>query len=98
MRLQDVIKEREAEITVLETTLKEKSDMPPTPPSTDAQEESVHMNGNGDAALYLSPKTMSQFSEIRKSLDLHQVNLYTDSDVDESLERLNELMRFVAIA
>ena len=36
---------------------------------------------------------MSQFSQIRKSLDLHFVNQYTDSDVDESLERLNELMR-----
>ena len=93
MRLQDVIKEREAEITALETTLKEKN-----------QAEAAHTlvspkrnvaEPNGDTLLHLSPKTITQFSEIRKSLDLHHVNQYTASDVDESLERLNELMRYV---
>ena len=92
MRLQDVIKEREAEITVLETTLKEKNDVPVILQNgTEVKQNGVH--ANGDATIHLSPKTMSQFSQIRKSLDLHFVNQYTDSDVDESLERLNELMR-----
>ena len=92
MRLQDVIKEREAEIAVLETTLKEKSDdVLVAPKTSEPMKDAPHTNG--DSGIYLSPKTMSQFSEIRKSLDLHHSSHYTDSDVDESLVRLNELMR-----
>ena len=93
MRLQDVIKEREAEISALETTLKEKD--PPNPPSVTTQPAAKRdaPELNGEALIHLSPQTITQFSEIRKSLDLHHVNNYTSSDVDESLVRLNELMR-----
>ncbi|OBZ65664.1 Kinesin-like protein KIF21B [Grifola frondosa] len=98
MRLQEVLKEREAEITVLEQSLKDKERVVVTPPEPESQPTSL--NGNGDASesslMHLSPKTMSNFSEIRKSLDLHHTNTYTVSDVDESLERLNELMRSMA--
>ncbi len=92
MRLQDVIKEREAEISALETTVREKNRQEvngtvPVESKRDASEP------NGDALVHLSPKTITNFSEIRKSLDLHHANHYTVSDVDESLERLNELMR-----
>ena len=94
MRLQDVIKEREAEITVLESTLKDKDSLPVSPQPAPEASKSAPLT-NGDATIHLSPKTMSQFSEIRKSLDLHHSASYTDSDVDESLVRLNELMRYV---
>ncbi|KAH9945823.1 kinesin-domain-containing protein [Epithele typhae] len=96
MRLQDVIKEREVEITVLESTLKEKTTPPGTPHiMTNGLKDPVPYT-NGDATLHLSPKTMSQFTEIRKSLDLRPSTDLTDSDVDESLVRLNELMRSMA--
>ena len=91
MRLQDVIKEREAEISVLETSLREKDQQ--ALPSLAAELKQNGTQSNGDALVHLSPKTMTQFSEIRKSLDLHHANHYTVSDVDESLQRLNELMR-----
>ena len=56
MRLQDVIKEREAEITVLETTLKEKNDVPVILQNgTEVKQNGVH--ANGDATIHLSPKT-----------------------------------------
>lgn len=91
MRLQDVIKEREAEISALETTLKEKGQpITATQPPTKRDVPEL----NGEALIHLSPQTITQFSEIRRSLDLHHVNHYTSSDVDESLERLNELMRY----
>jgi len=107
MRLQEVLKEREAEITILEESLKE-------------QDEKVAENGtesgipeiNGitispDATL--SPKTLNQFDHIRKSMEngngttaYHEVDSELNeasafSEKDESLERLNELMLYVVI-
>ena len=46
-----------------------------------------------EVLIHLPPQAIIQFSEIRKCLDLHHVNNYTSSEVDESLVRLNELMR-----
>ena len=114
MRLQDAIKEREAEITVLETSLRESearertvtrtpSESTPTTP-VNGVEPAVHVNGdgnatpngetiNGDAMLHLSPKTRSQFQALRRSLDLSHSQHTPLPDHDESLDRLNELMR-----
>lgn len=94
MRLQDVIKEREAEISALEATVREKNRAEANGTLTQSsQSKRDNSQANGDALIHLSPKTMTHFSEIRKSLDLHHANHYTVSDVDESLQRLNELMR-----
>ncbi|OJT12017.1 Kinesin-like protein KIF21A [Trametes pubescens] len=92
MRLQDVLKEREAEISVLESSLKEKAEPNGHPSSLAAELERSPTMSHHDDYVHLSPKTINHFSEIRKSLDLHHVNQYTVSDVDESLVRLNELM------
>ncbi|KAJ7256457.1 hypothetical protein B0H12DRAFT_509620 [Mycena haematopus] len=122
MRLQEVLKEREAEIAVLESSLKESKPVvngvdhvmptstskhtdPMTPPAT------AGVNGHA-SPVHLSPKTISQFDNIRRSMShepphkpSHSV---TDSesdlngessvfsDPDESLERLNELMLSMA--
>lgn len=91
MRLQDVLKEREAEISVLEQTLKEKdraaaasqSPSPATPVQVDSS-----------AMVHLSPKTRSQFEELHNSIS-HSENAAVP-DADESLVRLNELMRAMA--
>ncbi|KAJ6531244.1 hypothetical protein B0H19DRAFT_966715 [Mycena capillaripes] len=121
MRLQEVLKEREAEIAVLEGSLKESK----TPASAPAM-------SNGHAVTFppakepvtpppaeemsnppahLSPKTISQFDNIRRSMSheppLGAATTDTDlesdvngssvfSDQDESLERLNELMLSMA--
>ena len=97
MRLQDVLKEREAEISALEMSLREKNEMNGAPSSLAAELQRSPSESNGDAYVHLSPKTINHFSEIRKSLDLHHANQYTVSDVDESLVRLNELMRYVCL-
>ncbi|KAI0333577.1 kinesin [Cubamyces sp. BRFM 1775] len=96
MRLQDVLKEREAEITALEMSLREKNEMNGAASSLAAELQRSPSETNGDAYVHLSPKTINHFTEIRKSLDLHHANQYTVSDVDESLVRLNELMRSMA--
>lgn len=111
MRLQEVLKEREAEITALETSLRESearerngtrtpSESAPATP-VNGVEPSVHVNGNGDvtpngetdAMFHLSPKTRSQFQALRRSLDLSHSQHAPVPDHDESLDRLNELMR-----
>ncbi|KAF7363854.1 Kinesin-domain-containing protein [Mycena sanguinolenta] len=119
MRLQEVLKEREAEIAVLETSLKESKAAPvvngvdhaaPTQP-TDPSTQVAPVNGHANAA-HLSPKTISQFDNIRRSMSheppYKQTHSVTDSesdmngessvfsDPDESLERLNELMLSMA--
>ncbi|KAI0822724.1 kinesin [Trametes gibbosa] len=96
MRLQDVLKEREVEISVLEASLKEKDEPNGHFASLAAELERSPVQSNGDDYVHLSPKTINHFTEIRKSLDLHHANQYTVSDVDESLVRLNELMSSMA--
>ena len=113
MRLQEVLKEREAEITALEGTLRERERAPVASEETNG----VQVNGNGDAhhanghtngaatppedkaaLMHLSPKTRSQFQELRRSLDLSlsPPSIGSEESVperEESLDRLNELMR-----
>ncbi|KAG5723997.1 Kinesin-like protein KIF27 [Termitomyces sp. T112] len=109
MRLQEVLKEREAEITLLEESLKEsqegKSSMSSTIPI--AVGPLLQPSGsNGTAAATLSPKTLNQFDHIRKTME-NGSYAHTDtgsevnsvsvlSEADESLERLNELMLSMA--
>ncbi|KIJ69148.1 hypothetical protein HYDPIDRAFT_105719 [Hydnomerulius pinastri MD-312] len=100
MRLQEVLKEREAEISTLETSLKEKEETAPLPPVPEAKpSEDVD-----DLAVHLSPTTMQKFNAVRKSMELHHgvlpaangASADADADVDESLDRLNELMLSMA--
>jgi kinesin family protein 4/21/27 len=107
MRLQEVLRDREAEITVLEESLNERNKKPSVTPST-LKNGYVKVNGNSinpDAAL--SPKTLNQFDHIRKSIeDGNSAAVYDEvestmtgtSEADESLERLNELMLYAFIA
>ena len=91
MRLQEVLKEREAEITALEQSLKDKDSSLTPPAQASPDTPSTPVNGDTSPELHLSPKTRSQFQELRNSLD--QPDGLPASDADESLERLNELMR-----
>ena len=113
MRLQEVLKEREAEITALEGTLRERERAPV--PHIETNGATVngnlpngnlpHVNGhaNGFAAphedaaalMHLSPKTRSQFQELRRSLDMPPTSSDDGDDIGESLDRLNELMRYI---
>ncbi|KAJ7149338.1 kinesin [Mycena filopes] len=109
MRLQEVLKDREAEIAVLEGSLKDTKAVNghAAPP----KDLTVTTGANGDAnPVRLSPKTISQFDNIRRSMS-HEpppsLGTTTDegseanggsafSEQDESLERLNELMLSMA--
>lgn len=90
MRLQEVLKEREAEISALEATLKAKEQ---TGPALDATERAKPE----DQTMHLSLTTIEKFNAVRKSMQLHGMSsavndLDADANVDESLDRLNELM------
>ena len=90
MRLQEVLKEREAEITLLEESLKESNrgaSALPTPMTTSPASPSGEISPDA----HLSPKTLHNFNELHGALD-NQVSL---TSVDETHERLNELMRYV---
>jgi DNA repair exonuclease SbcCD ATPase subunit len=89
MRLQEVLKERESEITVLEQSLKEKNSASPSPSNTPP----TPLNGEPSPMLQLSPKTRNQFQTLRSALNQPEDAATPDSD--ESLDRLNELMRSV---
>ena len=81
MRLQEVLNQREAEITILEESLKEKD----TPLSFN----------KGEARDTDSPETMHSFEEIRKTMvhqNGHAEPEESEADSDASLQRLNELM------
>ncbi|KAH7889542.1 kinesin-domain-containing protein [Phlebopus sp. FC_14] len=99
MRLQEVLREREAEISALEASLKEREQTvliqaasEPLKPSDDAE----------DPATHLSPTTMQKFNAVRKSMEIHhgvsplESGTDDDTEVDESLDRLNELMLSMA--
>lgn len=88
MRLQEVLKERETEIQSLEASLKEKE-----PSSIIGQSQ----NDADDPSTHLSPTTAQKFQAVRKNMELHGVTTLangtaSDTEVDESLDRLNELM------
>ena len=101
MRLQEVLKEREAEITALETSL-----LAANTAISPQQEIKSPVVVNGDAAppSFLSPNTLGQFEDIRKTMvNGHQPEGNPDRtaaalEPDESLERLNELMLLVLIS
>ncbi|KAF9246370.1 kinesin-domain-containing protein [Melanogaster broomeanus] len=88
MRLQEVLKEREAEISS-----KEQAASPAIQGTPDPSEVE-------DLAMHLSPTTMQKFNAVRKSMELHHgvspAEDSADADVDESLDRLNELMSSMA--
>lgn len=111
MRLQDVLHERELEISLLEESLRVKEQSPlivngrPKLNGADsfvsAQEELPEDDGRSTPVIMtpthartLSPKTMDQFDAIRQTMNsVHVPNGASDSD--DSLRRLNELMRLV---
>jgi len=104
MRLQEVLKDREAEITLLEESLKESQEnqlkIPNGVEGGEGQPTTTEINGtpvNPDTAL--SPKTINRFDHIRKTMEngtVHGAQTETGSSLseDESLERLNELMLY----
>lgn len=96
MRLQDVLKEREQEIAHLEISLKEKealtssiSNLPATSPGA--------VDDVDSPSTFLSPRTINQFDEIKTVLQNGSdgADVTANSESDEPLDRLNELMRFV---
>ncbi|KAJ3512103.1 hypothetical protein NLJ89_g3722 [Agrocybe chaxingu] len=103
MRLQEVLKERESEISLLEESLKESQQQRLREEQQNKLVNGDALQANGNAVPTnpdntLSPKTLNQFDHIRKSIE--QVNGHTEtgssSSEDESLERLNELMLSMA--
>ncbi|KIK91754.1 hypothetical protein PAXRUDRAFT_830557 [Paxillus rubicundulus Ve08.2h10] len=100
MRLQEVLKEREAEISALEARLegKERAEQSPIANGTPKPSEVE------DLAMHLSPTTMEKFNAVCKSMEIHHgvspvadsASAGADADVDESLDRLNELMLSMA--
>lgn len=99
------MKAREAEITALENTIKESereaSFRALSSGVVNGDEVKIngdhHVNGiNGDVNPRdsLSPETMKDFAQIRKSLELVPTK---DTGVDLSLNRLDELMRYVVL-
>jgi len=97
MRLQDVLKEREQEIAHLEISLKEKEAVASLTSNLQAT-TSPHLTDNMDSpSTFLSPRTINQFDEIKTVLQNGSDggDIMANSESDESLDRLNELMRFV---
>ncbi|GJJ12322.1 hypothetical protein Clacol_006563 [Clathrus columnatus] len=101
MRLQEVLKEREAEISTLEESLKTKTngvphqiqDIPPIPEVDDVENELSDPSLNE-----LSPTTLKQFKDLRrlsKRLSL-QTPPESLTESSETLDRLNELMLSMA--
>ncbi|KAF8636524.1 hypothetical protein AX17_003337 [Amanita inopinata Kibby_2008] len=107
MRLQEVLKEREAEISLLEQSVKELQDEKSANAVVTEVEtrDLVKVNGDtSDSDAHTSPKTSHQFGNNRKSLingGSHKVNdddggKVSAVDADGSLERLTELMLSMA--
>ena len=98
MRLQEVLHQREAEITILESSLKEKERMPSSSPLPMTAEERLEAV---DIDSHLSPKTMNKFDEIRRSMALPNGHAEPKEesipDSDASLQRLNELMLYDSV-
>ncbi|KAI0306797.1 hypothetical protein B0F90DRAFT_1808404 [Multifurca ochricompacta] len=98
MRLQDVLKEREQEIAHLEISLKEKEAVASTTSSSQEATGPRAIDGTDSPLAFLSPRTINRFDEIKTVLQLGSdgTDLSTNSEPDESLDRLNELMRAMA--
>ncbi|KAK0496881.1 kinesin domain-containing protein [Armillaria luteobubalina] len=76
MRLQDVLKERESEISVLENSLKQSRDdqsaasSPALATPADEISETLSAKVHGTSpSIHLSPKTMGHFDHIRRSME-----------------------------
>jgi hypothetical protein len=92
MRLQEVLKEREMEITTLEESLKHVQTKVHN--EEVAKRRSVAEFDN----INLSPKVLDHFDRIKESMVNGRANLGHESNNSESdglLERLNELMLYV---
>lgn len=91
MRLQEVLKEREAEIQTLEITLKAGERGLPSP-SDKAEAHTGEMEGNGvESASHIPKHSVA----IQQSMELHHVPeeaQEASSDVGEPIDRLNELL------
>ena len=101
MRLQEVLKDREREISLLEESLKERQqDKRPSSAGSNSNRDDVY---EVDEELLmpnamLSPKTLNQFDHIRKTMEgTNGHAMYAETPEDESLERLNELMLYVVL-
>ncbi|KAG8947946.1 hypothetical protein FRC04_010143 [Tulasnella sp. 424] len=112
MRLQEVLKEREAEITVLEKSLdafersrSTRANSPSYKTSSDVlderdelAEEANNAQGSPNGERALSPSTRGRFEELKKSLE-HDPSFQSSPSPEggeDSLDRLNELMRSMA--
>ncbi|CAE6447398.1 unnamed protein product [Rhizoctonia solani] len=96
--LQAILRTREAEIVALENTIKDnerEASFRALSSGTEAKVNGTyaHVNGDFNPRDSLSPETMRDFAEIRKSL---RVLPAKDDGVDASLNRLDELMRSMA--
>lgn len=91
MRLQEVLKEREAEISALEDNLRDHNSSPPRPVTPLASGFAVVPEDLRNSTL--SPSTMSQFNEIRKAVAPNG-DAVEHTEAAESLGRLDELMRY----
>ncbi|KAG8996291.1 hypothetical protein FRB94_008412 [Tulasnella sp. JGI-2019a] len=92
MRLQEVLKDREAEISVLEKNITafERS----TSPSRKSSSGSLQPTTNGEA---MSPDTRARFEELKRSLEVTpDLASPEGGSGEDSLTRLNELMRAMA--
>ena len=97
MRLQDVLKEREQEIAHLEISLKEKEALTPSISNLPATTSPGAVDDVDSPSTFLSPRTINQFDEIKSVLQNGSdgADVMANPESDESLDRLNELMRFV---
>jgi len=104
MRLQEVLRERETEITTLEQSLKkiqQKEQEQPTNPVivngvVNHAEDGDDGASNGEVVDVLSPGTLDRFDSIRKTMENGHADAISSQNEDESLERLNELMLYVS--
>ncbi|KIL69859.1 hypothetical protein M378DRAFT_69035 [Amanita muscaria Koide BX008] len=107
MRLQDVLKEREAEISLLEESIKGLQSEQQVNGLINESEKSIVYQPNGvttDSHEHLSPKTLHRFDNIRSVLTNGDSTDFSDdegrekgmAEKDDSLERLNELMLSMA--
>jgi hypothetical protein len=99
MRLQEVLKEREQEIAQLEISLKERETVVPTPPGLQEVTVSHAVDNIDSSSVFTSPRKINQSDEIKTVLQqgpgLDGADVMSNPETDESLDRLNELMRFV---
>ncbi len=93
MRLQEVLKERESDIESLERTLKDKDTLNALATLMQASDQpSVN---DKPLSEDLSPQAADHFAAIRRSMELRHPTTDNESETDDSIDRLNELMLYV---